>query len=1335
MVTRNSDMNLIVRARTEGEKLIESLSDTLRDLLGDSNNASTGLAELGAKFATLDKALGSVNSTADKAEAAFNRQKTAIVANKAELAELEAQAEAARRAIANLNGAESVVAAGRNQGSRLAQIKAAQAEQTALDTKTAKLTRTIQQQEAAIDGSQSSLQRLGSASIAISAAQAQAAAQIQNTTQQLNEQAAAAERVSDIQRRINDATGVSRPSAKGSAAAAAGPLLEADNIFRQNEARAADAAQQELRDIQRLRNALDPLAAVQKRFNDELSRYRALAAAGKITTDELAAAEKHLAAEAKNAAAALGRQGNGKLSLFGLKPYELQNLGYQVNDVVTQLASGTNLSQVLAQQGGQILQLFPKVGGAIVAALSNPAILAGVATIGLLVAGLARAADEAERLRHYTAQLSFRADGDNFKAADLSAQEHALRRLGASAEDARSAITAFLNAGLAPDRLNEFAAAALQVSEALGIKLPDAAKQLAEAFTGGFEAVAALDDKLNFLTATEREHIREMFESGRAAEARTEAFRLFESKAEDIATKSRGDWSMASRDLGAAWSDFMDAIASTWLIDKIKDRLLDLASGAKYLAEKLREASGAADPEQAVTRKTYADQLALVDKALADTDVLLSDADLHADEKKRLRKERASLLEERAFLRKEVARLDSDPASQDPDTLRGKRRASELSRIEAEEELQALRSKGQSQQLSAQDQARRLELAGLQAARGEADEVVAAALKRRAIAAETAAIEKEAATRRRAADRDDRAGSRNAVYGSPLPGTPYVTARYREQRGDRRHEGLDLRAAPGTPVFATQTGTVGFAGLTKGGYGNLIKLDHGAGAQSRYGHLRRFVVKDGQVVEKGQLIGYSGGLPGAPGAGNSRAPHLHYELRVNGKPVDPGAFGKALHPFDEGAQTAALERKEKEDAREIERAADEKEKLRLRNLERQSNFDRGVKLDAQDSTREIDARRALLGLSGEALLDAQRRLAVQQAEVEYYARVEQINSNLKEGETPVLVDPKDVENARAAAGALFDVENAKNRLEARVDAPGQKVSEYQAQIAVLRQQADLLREVGDFKGAEAIEAQIDALSGKLRDAVDKLIAAYEALSPAELATLGLSEQALATLIAQLQVLKAETQEWGQIAGISAKDVAQAFASQAAQSFTNFLRKVSEGENIFKSLGESVLEFAANFASAVAQMILQLLAYAAAVAILRALGVPVPAGGGLFGGGGGGGEAPVKHGGGIVGAGGQTRNVNPAIFAGAMRFHTGGIAGLRPDEVGIIAKRDEEVLTSSDPRHRNNGGSGGGKSGKVSIFNLFDPAQVADMMLRTPAGEKALLNIVSENKGAFKAALS
>lgn len=103
---------------------------------------------------------------------------------------------------------------------------------------------------------------------------------------------------------------------------------------------------------------------------------------------------------------------------------------------------------------------------------------------------------------------------------------------------------------------------------------------------------------------------------------------------------------------------------------------------------------------------------------------------------------------------------------------------------------------------------------------------------------------------------------------SPIYGTPQF------------HEGLDIANSVGTPVIATANGTIAELGY-QSGYGRFIKIQHGYGMVTVYGHLSRTAVSEGQRVKKGEVVGYVGNT------GSSTGPHLHYEVRVNGVPTNP----------------------------------------------------------------------------------------------------------------------------------------------------------------------------------------------------------------------------------------------------------------------------------------------------------------------------------------------------------------------------------------------------------------------------------------------------------------
>lgn len=103
-------------------------------------------------------------------------------------------------------------------------------------------------------------------------------------------------------------------------------------------------------------------------------------------------------------------------------------------------------------------------------------------------------------------------------------------------------------------------------------------------------------------------------------------------------------------------------------------------------------------------------------------------------------------------------------------------------------------------------------------------------------------------------------------------------------RGAAMHAGIDLAGPHGTPIYATADGVVMESGFNNGGYGNLIKLDHGRGIETRYGHLSGMLVRPGDRVKRGQMIGRMGST------GRSTGSHLHYEVRIDGRAVNPIPF-------------------------------------------------------------------------------------------------------------------------------------------------------------------------------------------------------------------------------------------------------------------------------------------------------------------------------------------------------------------------------------------------------------------------------------------------------------
>ena len=100
----------------------------------------------------------------------------------------------------------------------------------------------------------------------------------------------------------------------------------------------------------------------------------------------------------------------------------------------------------------------------------------------------------------------------------------------------------------------------------------------------------------------------------------------------------------------------------------------------------------------------------------------------------------------------------------------------------------------------------------------------------------------------------------------------------------KMHYGMDFSAKTGTEIYSTGDGVVSKVKRSKRGYGNYIKINHGFGYETLYAHMSKYIVKKGQKVKRGEVIGYVGN------SGISTAPHLHYEVRKDNKKINPVNF-------------------------------------------------------------------------------------------------------------------------------------------------------------------------------------------------------------------------------------------------------------------------------------------------------------------------------------------------------------------------------------------------------------------------------------------------------------
>ncbi len=951
------------------------------------------------------------------------------------------------------------------------------------------------------------------------------------------------------------------------------------------------------------------------------------------------------------------------------------------------------MTQTLGQQGGQILQLFPKVGASIVAALTNPALLAFVATIGVAAIALGRAAAEAERLRDITGDLTLSVDGSVYDPVAVEASAKALRNYGASIAEATEAAKLFINEGVAPERLDEFGRAALDLADVTGQKLPAAAKVLTDAFTGGFEAIQKLDRQYDFLSATQTESIKQAYEDGNAQRARALAFDAFTVKVREAAEEQRGNATLATRSLAKGYNDLMDSLANTSPVQSAITLFGDLGEAIsratgnaaaftnvedrlKRIAEIQAEIASLEQYDREIGRNLQANPNGIVAARRSELSQLQD----------QIRRETTTATGDTVSRRTQQAQKDTAALNEQ---IAARRTIKSLS--EAESTARRLATEEIEREFTLADQATKQRYIQLKV--DEARRIVQSRLN-----ADAKRVADEAERERRERERlaqqtqfqapvDGRISSGFGARPSPRPGASTF------------HRGVDYAVLTGTAVRAPANGVVIETGYDSN-LGKFVYIDHGKGTISKFGHLSdNEVVSEGQVVTAGQTIAKSGNT------GNSTGPHLHYTVTVNGKPIDPT---KGLFPAD------GKSRFQVDQADAIGEYDDAQQKLADKRDAYFKKVDETSAAVVQDTTQLKEQ----VNLSGELLLAAQRRAAIEDAVLRLQNEAKQQGIDANDAALELRI-----QKLREVTGAYFDAANAKTAFDAQRAAVDGPVNDLTAQRDALREQITFLRDNGLDAEASELLPLLGQVNGQLQSAIDKAIAFYRALNPGN-NPLRLTAAQIDAIILKLGLAKQASQEWGRVLNISAEQIAGAFATNLTAGIESFLQALVDGENAFRALKDAFLDFAANFLRLIAQMILQQIALNIAKGVLTALGVAVPT------------PVPANHTGGIAGQNTSgTRLVNPATFAAAARFHTGGIAGLRPDEVPIIAQLGEEILTRGDPRHRANGGLGGSAPPvNLKVVNAIDAGDFVSKGLDSGVGGKALLNYIRANSGAVKQAL-
>ena len=1061
--------------------------------------------------------------------------------------------------------------------------------------------------------------------------------------------------------------------------------------------------------VQELRRDFDRAGYAERFLAQETDKLNRAVKAGILTQAEYARALETVRRKAEQ----LGEQSNPQL--FGLNPYQTQNLLFQFNDIATQLASGTSITQTLAQQGGQILQLFPRAGNAIVGAFGAARLAIGpvVAAIGALVIGINEAIDAAGRLRELDAVLRATADGANFNADQVIASAKAMREFGVSIEDAMKVARVAIKAGFDQTEITSFGEAAKGLSIILGNDVPTAAKTLADALTGGYDALVELDNQTQIFTANELERIRTLIESGNATEANALATSILSERLSDVARDAEGPWQDAINKLAGAWQRLKESLANSTVIQAVVTGLTAIANGVSDIIDGIdrlgqnplarvlfgispgtaiasafllgNNARTGTTPSVLPSQNSAANRL---QNAAAGNTVAQGEQQRQATEIQRkadqridstlrqIRAERGVTTEQEKQVRlaEDLARIRLEVQRDNPQASAAKQE--EL----AQARLATIAEKYNSQLERIADTRRR----SAEQAQRETDQLEK---QSRTYQFQAAALLRDLESFRSKPYWDVnafRVGFGSDTITRPDGTVQRVTQNSRVTREDAERD-LARRIEEFANVVKQQIGSERFGQFNAQQQGALVSIAY------NYGELPDRILDE---VRRGTIPEIAAAVRGLRNDNNG--------VNASRRDREANILETENLAVDQGAQQAADDAQEKID-----------------------KFNESLDEKLRREARSIQNQQALVGLQGEAL----------RAEIERQQIAEQIAR-----ETENLRNATNNPNAELDQSRIDQITvNVRARL--KLDEPTKVFADLQKQLddiqgfrGLLGQQLQEAQQTGDNASVARLQQQIQDTDLRIAEAATNLENFLN--TPGNADALGLYGQELDNLLFKLQALKDTTVDWQLTIGgatITAQQFANTFANSAVNAIDQFAQSIASGRDAFGSLWDAFRQFAADFLLQIARMIQQQIIFNLISGLLNGLGGGGPSGG-LLGSVNGAmaANAGIFHQGGIVGGAAPFRTVSAAMFANAARYHSGGIAGLKPGEVPAVLMRGEEVLTRDDPRHMMNGGGG---QANVKIVNAFDEGDVISKAMETRAGERAVLNLVRRNPRAFQTALN
>ncbi len=983
--------------------------------------------------------------------------------------------------------------------------------------------------------------------------------------------------------------------------------------------------------------AFDRVAIAIAKANVEAQEQNALNSASvpslnakKTATDRNTAAQNQLAAATDRATAAQRRQNatqvmsgfggalpgarqrnqgrrgeDQEVEIWGLKPWQLTNLGYQVNDVISGFAMGQNPIQIAAQQAGQFAQIWPDVMVGL--ARSIPIIAAVTAVLSPFIGAVVQMSREAAALEEFSSRLLSIADSSRYTAEGLMAISLEWSKLAP-----------FISAGFEQADIGGLVKLSEQIAAITGQSYESVAGNVATAFSGGVAEVRELDKALNFLTGAQYDQILAMDAAGRSAEAVALAQSILTDRYDEASEKAAGPWSDAFTALGDAFGYLIGFARQSGVIQGI-------AGIFDFLGKSV-----------AGTAMLIRDIVSVLPQPMSELEEVTGQI---------------------AFIEDAMARLQAQGFAADSPQVTGFAASWGL-------DLEALRAR----------QAELQKIAEETAAGGTGPS--AEDLKRQSDFA--LLIREESEAREQQARATEYSGLALAIYNNVLDLYNRAAKAGVTVTQEMKDAVVESTTAQFTATAAAEE--LAAAERTAAAFVQQHRTEEEKAADT---------IREMEAVIKLLTDAYGAQSPQVDAAKTALA-----RFKAEATAATAQTWNLMNAAVNLGRALASLGSFDAELDTQLIRVENQIQALQNGIPESTFRADEMVRRET-DALLAAGANPDTVAAAYEALMPrAQRLIELQQQSLDL--------QNELFNPTP------------ESSGGTSGAEGMTVREEHE-----EKVNELLDYRKALLDQIKVLEDSGKTEEATALRATLADVNAQTTTAIDGMIAYLETMSGPEI------EAAILNLRAMRGEITAAVVEVNEYLP-KAADLNDQIAQIGGDGFGALSEALAEGKNAADAFFNSVLDGLGRMVIAIGEAIVQ-------QAILNALTGGTGATTGTVGAAIANSVASIFHDGGIAGSAAPSRRVNPMLFANAMRFHSGGIPGLGPNEVPIIAENDEEILRRDDPRHRMNGG--GSSQVNIKNVNVFDPADVIEAALATEAGERVMLNFMSRRSRTLKATLS